>query len=179
MPKPAHTSHPFFQAANISALIDLIGYKMSGAIGEKYTFTATDGLAYHIQRAAEDYPDFLLGRANDSTRLNDIVADRIVADLTEVDEAGQYWRGNALYKPTRMGKRCEREGTDPMQNRARVTLSGTMYQKYGAEFRKEELATRAAYDTDDGRFALAYPVFESDEKQQRVPERGARKVRMF
>lgn len=179
MPTLAHTSHPFFQAANISDLMDLIGTKMSRAIGQQYAFTGTDGLAYHIQRAAEDYPDFLLGRPDDCARLNDIVANRIVEELTEPDEAGQYWRNNALYRPTRMGKRCEREGADPMQNRARVTLSGTMYQKYGAEFRKEELATRAAYDTDDGRFALAFSVFENDKKQQRVPERGARKVRMF
>lgn len=169
-------AHPFFQAANIAKLMDLIDTKVTKTIGAPYRHQADDSLSAHIHWAVDDYPELLL-RHDGADRFNEVVANRVVDQMTEPDEVGMYWRGNAFYKPSRAGKKAERDGTNPLGSHQRVTLSGNMYRGYLEEYWKDELASRAAHDRDGDRFERAFATWE-DQARAAVPTTGARKVRM-
>lgn len=107
-------AHPFYSVANLATLQRGVAAHLAAATGAPVDW-GDDGALADAMVAVAQHPDwggYLHGNttARDLELLNAEVIRRVAEPLLEPETAGQYWHHNALYAPTRDGRRKEKTG---------------------------------------------------------------------
>lgn len=161
-------SHPFFSADNIASLLKLVDRRVEEATGQKVAFQANAEFTQQMLKAAEQYPELMITESVSEglDKLNDIVARRAVAAITEGEDAGTFIEGHKLYKSTRRTRRFDDGVRDPTRQNSGVILGGNVYKQANDAFQAEITRVQQAYLDNEAndRFAKTRPVLHADTK---------------
>jgi hypothetical protein len=160
--------HPFFSVDNIATLLRLVETRVLEASGETIRFEANEEFVQQMHTAAQQYPQYLITATYQEgvDRLNDLIARRAVAALTEVEEAGQYTPHNILYQQTRKTRRYDDGARDHDRQASAVILGGNVFKKRTDALRRQVQETQNAYLNNpvDLKFVATQPRLYEDAK---------------
>lgn len=158
--KPNDASHPYFSADNMVTVIRQIERAVKTATGTPvYTFTPDAEFGRQVMRVANEYLELFIHPDSKvaAQKLNDILVARTVKAATESDTAGQHWESNYFHRLSRQGNMAERDGANPKQSTARVTLASDTRSRYHSEFLAQDRALQEKYLKTEDRFTKVFP----------------------